>query len=107
MAVGTGSAPWVPVPFVDTRATEEPFRHKVVSLPRDEELLSDARTELLMSRTRDSPFRVWRRAEDPEGIEPLARYLLRTQSALSVATSHARPLSSPRISVAGRRTTTS
>lgn len=42
-------AGWVPVPFVDTRSAELLFRHKVIALLRDEDLLSDERTEVLLS----------------------------------------------------------
>ena len=40
---------WVPVPYVDTKAAELLFRHKVIAFLRDEELLSEERIELLLS----------------------------------------------------------
>ena len=40
---------WIPVPFVDEHSAELLFRHKVMRLLQDEGLLSDERTELLLS----------------------------------------------------------
>ncbi len=45
----TGSGEWVPVPYVDERAAEELFRHKVLGLLRRRGLLSQERIELLLS----------------------------------------------------------
>ena len=47
--VWTGSGEWVPVPYVDPKAAEELFRHKVLRLLRRKELLSQERLELLLS----------------------------------------------------------
>ena len=40
---------WVPVAFVDEHSAELLFRHKVMRLLRDKGLLSEERTELLLS----------------------------------------------------------
>ena len=40
---------WVPVPYVDSKAAELLFRHKVIVFLRNEELLSEERIELLLS----------------------------------------------------------
>jgi len=40
---------WVPVPYIDEHAAELLFRHKVIRLLQDEGLLSEERTELLLS----------------------------------------------------------
>lgn len=40
---------WVPVPFVDEHSAELLFRHKVMRLLQDEGLLTEERTELLLS----------------------------------------------------------
>ena len=40
---------WVPVPYVDSKAAELLFRHKVIAFLREEELLSEERIELLLS----------------------------------------------------------
>ena len=40
---------WVPMPYVDAKAAERFFRHKVIAFLRDEELLSEERIELLLS----------------------------------------------------------
>jgi len=39
----------VPVPYIDEHAAELLFRHKVIRLLQDEGLLSEERTELLLS----------------------------------------------------------
>jgi hypothetical protein len=71
---------FVPMPFVSTAAAEKLFRHKVISLLRDEELLTEERIELLMS-WRHSGFSAHNAVTvppgDTAGIERLARYLLR------------------------------
>jgi hypothetical protein len=71
---------WVPVPNVDERAAELLFRHKVLRLLQDEGLLSEERTELLLS-WRHSGFSVHKRVrvepEDSAAVERLARYILR------------------------------
>jgi len=78
---------WVPVPFVDAKAAELLFRHKVIALLRDEELLSDERIELLLSwqsapsSATNTGFSVHNSVTvdnaDPQGTERLARCLLR------------------------------
>ena len=45
----TDSGEWVPVPYVDERAAEELFRHKVLSLLRRRGLVSEERIKLLLS----------------------------------------------------------
>ena len=71
---------WVPVPYVDAKAAEILFRHKVISLLRDEELLSADRIELLLS-WQNTGFSVHNSVtvgpSEPSGTERLARYLLR------------------------------
>ena len=72
---------WVAVPYVDAKAAELLFRHKVIAFLRDEELLSEERIELLLSWKKHSGFSVHNTvtvaAEDAAGTERLARYLLR------------------------------
>jgi len=71
---------WVPVPYVDQHSAELLFRHKVMRLLQDEGLLSDERTELLLS-WRHTGFSVHNRVrvepEDAAAVERLARYILR------------------------------
>ena len=75
---------WHPVPFVDTRAAELLFRHKVIAFLAARDLLTDERIELLESwkaghtgfSTHNS---VTVRAEDGGGLERLGRYLSRPQ----------------------------
>jgi len=73
---GTG----VPVPFVDREAAALVFRHKAFSCLRAEGLLSGERTRLLLS-WRHSGFSVHTSVtvppDDRDGLERLARYLLR------------------------------
>jgi len=71
---------WVPVPFVDTDAAEKLFQHKVISFLQDEDLLTEERTELLLSwrRTGFSVHNsVTAQPDDCQGLERLARYLVR------------------------------
>jgi hypothetical protein len=74
------------VPYVDTAAAETLFRHKTLRFLKRRGLLSDERIELLTS-FRNSGFSVddsptlW--PQDTEGIERLARYLLRCPLSLS------------------------
>jgi hypothetical protein len=76
----TRDGTWVPVPYVDARAAELLFRHKVIPFLREEGLLSEERIELLLS-WQNTGFSVHNGvtvgAEDAAGIERLARYLLR------------------------------
>jgi hypothetical protein len=71
---------WVPVPYVDEHAAELLFRHKVIRLLQDEGLLSEERTELLLS-WRHTGFSVHTgvrvEPEDAGAVERLARYILR------------------------------
>ncbi len=74
----TGSGEWVPVPYVDERAAEELFRHKVLALLRRRGLLSEERIELLLS-WRRSGFSVHNRVlahpGDGREFEALVRYM--------------------------------
>ncbi len=71
---------WIPVPYVDERSAELLFRHKVMRFLQDEGLLSEERTELLLS-WRHSGFSVHNRVrvepEDQPAVERLARYIMR------------------------------
>jgi hypothetical protein len=71
---------WVGVPYVDEHAAELLFRHKVLRLLQDEGLLSEERTELLLS-WRHSGFSVHTgvrvEPEDAPALERLTRYILR------------------------------
>jgi hypothetical protein len=76
---GTGGE-WVPVPFVDGEAAALVFRHNAFAFLKAEGLLSDERTRLLLS-WRHSGFSVHTSVnvppDDRDGLERLARYLLR------------------------------
>jgi hypothetical protein len=71
---------WVPVPYVDEHAAELVLRHKVISFLQGEGLLSEERTALLLS-WRHTGFSVHTRVrvepEDGDGVERLARYIMR------------------------------
>lgn len=71
---------WTPVPFVDGEAAALVLRHKVLRLLQREGVLSDERTRLLLS-WRHSGFSVHTSVtvppDDRDGLERLARYLLR------------------------------
>ena len=71
---------WEPVPYVDEHSAELVFRHKVMRLLQDEGLLSDERSELLLS-WRHTGFSVHNRVrvepEDQSAVERLARYIMR------------------------------
>jgi hypothetical protein len=71
---------WVPLAYVDESAAEQLFRHKVMRLLQDEGLLSEERTELLLS-WRHTGFSVHNRVrvepEDQPAVERLARYIMR------------------------------
>jgi hypothetical protein len=81
----TDSGEWVPVPYVDERAAEELFRHKVLALLRRRGLLSQERIELLRS-WRRSGFsvhnRVWAHPGDGREFEALVRYMSRSPVSL-------------------------
>ena len=72
---------WVPVPFVDTDAAERLFRHKVLSLLKQEGLLTEERLDLLLSWRHHTGFSVDASVkvepEDGAGLERLARYIAR------------------------------
>jgi hypothetical protein len=76
----TQDGEWVPVAFVDEHSAELLYRHKVMRLLQDEGLLSDDRTELLLS-WRHTGFSVHNRVrvepEDQPAVERLARYIMR------------------------------
>ena len=71
---------WVPVPYIDERSAELLFRHKVMRLLQGEGLLSEERTDLLLS-WRHTGFSVHNRVtvepEDQPAVERLARYIMR------------------------------
>jgi hypothetical protein len=71
---------WIPIAFVDEHSAELLYRHKVMRLLQDEGLLSDERTELLLS-WRHTGFSVHNRVrvepEDQPAVERLARYIMR------------------------------
>ena len=76
----TSSGEWIPVPYVDERAAEELFRHKVLRLLRRRGLVSEERIDLLLS-WRRSGFsvhnRVWAHPADGREFEALVRYMSR------------------------------
>ncbi|MDX2438075.1 MAG: transposase [Acidobacteriota bacterium] len=76
----TRDGEWMPVPYVDEHSAELLFRHKVMRLLQDEGLLSEERTELLLS-WRHTGFSVHNRVtvepEDQPAVERLARYIMR------------------------------
>ncbi len=76
----TRDGEWMPVPYVDEHSAELLFRHKVIRLLQDECLLSEERTELLLS-WRHTGFSVHNRVtvepEDQPAVERLARYIMR------------------------------
>ena len=82
----TVSGEWIPVPYVDERAAEELFRHKVLGLLRGRGLLSQERIELLLS-WRRSGFSVHNRVcahpGDGRDFEALVRYMMRSPVSLS------------------------
>ena len=71
--------------FVDEHSAELLYRHKVMRLLQDEGLLSDERTELLLS-WRHTGFSVHNRVrvepEDQPAVERLARYIMRAPISL-------------------------
>ena len=71
---------WVAVAYIDEHAAELLYRHKVMRMLRDEGLLTDERTELLLS-WRHTGFSVHNRVrvepEDQPAVERLARYIMR------------------------------
>jgi hypothetical protein len=81
----TSSGEWIPVAYVDERAAEELFRHKVLALLRRRGLLSEERIELLLS-WRRSGFsvhnRVWAHPAQGREFEALVRYMSRSPVSL-------------------------
>ena len=77
---------WHPIPYVDSHKAELVFRHKVLRLLRDRELITQERIDLLLS-WRHSGFSVHNRTtvypNDTEGLHRLACYLLRSPVNLS------------------------
>jgi hypothetical protein len=71
---------WVPVAYVDEHAAELLYRHKVMRLLQDVGLLTEERTELLLS-WRHTGFSVHNRVrvepEEGPAVERLARYIMR------------------------------
>jgi hypothetical protein len=80
------SGEWVPVPYVDPKAAERLFRHKVLRFLRREEVLSQERLELLLS-WRNSGFSVHNDVRLPAGdtkaLEVLVRYMSRPAVSLA------------------------
>ena len=77
---------WQPIPYVDTHTAELVFRHKVLRLLRDRELITQERIDLLLS-WRHSGFSVHNHTtvypSDTEGLHKLACYLMRSPVNLS------------------------
>jgi len=76
----TGDWQWVPIAYVDENAAELLYRHKVMRMLQGEGLLTEERTELLLS-WRHTGFSVHNRVrvepEDGRAVERLARYIMR------------------------------
>jgi hypothetical protein len=77
---------WLPIPYVDSHNAELLFRHKVLGLLRDRELITQDRIDLLRS-WRNSGFGVHNRVTvyptDSVGLHKLACYLMRPPVNLS------------------------
>jgi hypothetical protein len=77
---------WLPIPYVDSHKAESLFRHKVLGLLRDRELITQDRIDLLLS-WRNSGFGVHNRttvySSDTEGLHKLACYFMRPPVNLS------------------------
>jgi len=77
---------WHPIPYVDSHKAELVFRHKVLRLLRDRELITQERIDLLLS-WRNSGFGVHNRTTvyptDSEGLHKLACYFMRPPVNLS------------------------
>jgi len=82
----TTDGQWIPVPYVDAHKAELLFRHKILRLLRQRELISQERIDLLLS-WRNSGFSVHNRTtvypDDAEGLHKLACYLMRAPVNLS------------------------
>jgi hypothetical protein len=77
---------WLPIPFIDSHKAELLFRHKVLGLLRDRELITQDRIDLLRS-WRNSGFGVHNRTTvyptDSQGLHKLACYFMRPPVNLS------------------------
>ena len=77
---------WHPIPYVDTHKAELVFRHKVLTLLRDLDLISEERIDLLLS-WKHSGFNIHNHTtvypNDTEGLHRLACYLHRAPVNLS------------------------
>ena len=77
---------WHPIPYVDTHKAELAFRHKLLRLLRDRDLISEERINLLLS-WRHSGFNIHNHTtvypNDTEGLHRLACYLHRAPVNLS------------------------
>ncbi len=75
-----GDGSWQPIPYLDTHKAELLFRHKLLRLLRDRELISQQRIDLLLS-WRHSGFQIHNHTtvypHDTEGLHRLACYLQR------------------------------
>jgi Putative transposase len=82
----TTDGQWIPVPYVDAHKAELLFRHKILRLLRQRELISQERIDLLLS-WRNSGVSVHNRTtvypDDIEGMHKLACYLMRAPVNLS------------------------
>jgi len=83
--VWTAAGQWLPVPYIDPHAAELLFRHKVFKILKKHDLISDERIKLLMS-WKNTGFSVDNSVtvypSDQQGLERLARYLLRSPVSL-------------------------
>ena len=77
----TKEGTWVPIPYVDSGAAARLFRHKVLRLLLDAELIDEDRVEMILGWRHTSGFSVHNevvvQADDGDGLERLARYLAR------------------------------
>jgi len=77
---------WHPIPYVDTQKAELVFRHKMLRLLRDKDLITEERIDLLLS-WRNSGFSIHNHTtvypNDAEGLHRLACYLMRAPANLS------------------------
>ena len=81
----TGDGQWIPVPYIDAHQAELLFRHKVFKILKKHGLLSDERINLLLSWKHtgfsiDNSVTVY--PSDEQGLERLARYLIRSPVSL-------------------------
>ena len=71
----------MPVPYVDSGAAARLFRHKVLRLLLDADLIDEERVEMILGWRHTSGFSVHNevvvQADDGDGLERLARYLAR------------------------------